>query len=104
MLLPSLEVFKIAGIAGKDIICAIRHRRKFLLEGKSLPERWIVKWNERRRNKDAELDSLVDEGYCVANGTRVTVETFDEEDEEVEDVDEGRTNGDEKADSVIERR
>ena len=93
MLLPSLEVFKIAGISGKDITCAIRRRRKFL-EGKLLPERWIVKWNERRRNKDAELDSLVDEGCCVSNGTRVTVETFDKEDEEVEDVDEGRTNGD----------
>ena len=93
MLLPSLEVFKIAGISGKDITCAIRRRRKFL-EGKLLPERWIVKWNERRRNKDAELDNLVDEGCCVSNGTRVTVETFDKEDEEVEDVDEGRTNGD----------
>jgi F-box-like len=100
VLLPSLEVFKIAGISGKDIICAIRHRhrRKFLLQGKSLPERWIVKWNERLRNRDPELDSLVDEGCCVVNGTRVTVETFDEEDEEVEDIDEGRTNGDENAD------
>jgi len=99
MLLPSLEVFKIAGILGKDIICAIRHRRKFLLDGKSLRERWIVKWNERRRNRDVELDNLVDEGCCVANGTRVTVETFDEEDEEVEDVDEGRTNCDENTDA-----
>ena len=97
MLLPSLEAFKIAGISGKDITCAIRHRRKFLQEGKSLPERWIVKWNERRRNKDIELDTLVDDGCRVSNGTRVTVETFDEEDEEVEDVDEGRTNGDENA-------
>ena len=98
VLLPSLEVFKIAGISGKNIICAIRHRRKFLREGKSLPERWIVKWNERRRNRDAELDSLIDDGCWVSNGTRVTVETFDEEDEEVEDIDEGRTNGDENVD------
>ena len=97
MLLPSLEIFKIAGISGKDINCAIRHRRKFLLEGKSLPERWIVKWNERRRNRDAELDSLVDDGCCVSNGTRVAVETFDEEDEEIEDADERQTNGDENS-------
>jgi hypothetical protein len=98
MLLPSLKVFKIAGISGKDIIWAIRHRRKFLLEGKSLRERWIVKWNERRRNRDVELDNLVDEGCFVANGTRVTVETFDEEEEEVEDVEEERTNCDENTD------
>jgi len=98
VLLPSLEVFKIAGISGKDITCAIRHRRQFLREGKSLLERWIVKWSERRRNKDAELDALVDDGCWVSNGTRVRVETFDDEDEDVEDVDEGRTNGDENAD------
>ena len=70
-------------LPGWGIICGMPHPSKITSGGR------IV------------TDNLVDEGCFVVHGGRVTVETFDEEEEdwEVEDVDEGRTNCNEITDA-----
>ncbi|KAF8158204.1 hypothetical protein B0H34DRAFT_707841 [Crassisporium funariophilum] len=93
--LPLLEVFKVSGVAGKDIIAAIRRRSKYLRGGRTQleSERWFVRWSERRRTKDSELDTLVDHGCWVPNcqdenatWIKITVESFDDEEEEAEEA------------------
>ncbi|CAA7261483.1 unnamed protein product [Cyclocybe aegerita] len=87
-LLPLLEIMKIAGAPGKDILDALHTRHWVSREPPAVSEKWIVGWDEKRRGADAELDALVDKGYWSFTGqgreVRVIIETYDDEDEAAE--------------------
>lgn len=90
-ILPHLEVLKISGVSGKDILSGLCHRSKFWDE--ICPKaKWIVGWTERRRGIDAELDALVDQGFWVqrTNGKELLVvfESFDDGENDFLDVSE----------------
>ncbi|KAF5382691.1 hypothetical protein D9615_003078 [Tricholomella constricta] len=104
--LSRLETFKISGLPGKKVEELIQYRENYDIgqirqcgERKGSPawygvRRWILKWSERRKGKDAVLDRLAEKGWVAESGRRVYVETFDEDgDEEIEDEDENENEG-----------
>lgn len=89
-ILPSLEIFKISGISGKNILDGLLHSyrpSRFYTYQKQ--PKWIIGWTEKRRGVDIELDALIDQGYwspiagCME--MRVLIEAFDDE-EVVEEI------------------
>lgn len=96
--LPHLEVFKLSGVSGKDILLALsfQHSRSQQVTPRR-PKKWCVRWSERRRGRDPELDALVDQGLWEhkegCSTAQVLIEIFDEfeiddDEEDVEEVDE----------------
>lgn len=87
-MLPCLEIFKISGVSGKDILDGLCHiyqpARSHACQN---PPKWIIGWTEKRRGADVELDALIDRGCwspmvdCME--TRVLIEPFDDDEEEV---------------------
>lgn len=80
-ILPHLEVLKISGVSGKDILSGLCHRYRQPGYRETCPKsKWIVGWTERRRGIDTELDALIDQGYWRTDGKEVLVvfESFDD--------------------------
>jgi hypothetical protein len=104
--LPRLEMFKPVGVSGKDILSALQYRHGPVGNRTQTTERWLVRWSERRRYRDVELDALVDAGFwspANASGVgtlpKVIIETFDDDDEELEEhEDDGQESGDDDGD------
>lgn len=101
-LLPRLEMFKPVGVSGKDILSALQHRyRQPPVVNRTSTERWYVKWSERRRYRDVELDSLVDAKFWPptnASGVsiipKVIIETYDDDEDPEEPEDDGQESSD----------
>jgi hypothetical protein len=90
-LLPRLEVFKLSGVSGKDVVSALYFRHRCLWQSIRPSETWTVRWSERRRCKDLELDALVHKGHWTPRGessaVKVLIKTFEDVEEDVEEAD-----------------
>ncbi|KAF5314833.1 hypothetical protein D9619_007061 [Psilocybe cf. subviscida] len=89
MILPRLEVFKVSGLSGQEILQVLWQRHQNMKAGQTRQERWFIRWSESKRGEDPELDALVDQGFwCPQRSgsagaqSRVLVEVFDEPEEE----------------------
>ncbi|KAF9485922.1 hypothetical protein BDN70DRAFT_467010 [Pholiota conissans] len=85
-LLPHLEVFTLSGVSGKDILSALCYRFRCLSQSVRRSEKWIVRWSDRRRRQDPELDALVDKGYWTPTGKDATVKVFIDTFDYTEDI------------------
>ena len=105
---PSLEIFKVTGISGKDILDGLLHNyQPSLFHPCQKQPKWIIGWTEKRRGLDVELDILIDRGYWSpipgCTEARILIEPFDDDDEEaVEEagIEEGPIGGEEGSESA----
>ncbi|KAF9562605.1 hypothetical protein CPC08DRAFT_706641 [Agrocybe pediades] len=99
LLLPKLEIFKFTAVSGEDITSALRYRHSCQGAYKPASQEWIVGWSDRRRERDQELDDLINRGYWIPDGinrasSKVIINGYyDDDDEDTEDE------GDEDEDS-----
>ncbi|KDR82592.1 hypothetical protein GALMADRAFT_1347475 [Galerina marginata CBS 339.88] len=111
LLLPRLQMFKLTGVSGEDIVSALRYRYSLRREFTPKKQKWVVGWSERRRNRDGVLDTLIRRGFWMSDdedapdAAKVIIdnyEDFDDPGDEEDDLDEDEDDYDGDGDFLVE--